>query len=388
MTEVWNLDYNAGAPIDPRVRDAMAAVPDDADGNPASPHRLGRKARDVLEGARERIAEVLARTPDEIVFTSGGTEANNLAVASGLARSRATGHDFWFSPLEHASVLEPCLHLVRNGHDNVRQLSVDRTGQVVAPSEPAGFATVVYAHHELGVIQDLSAIRQTIDDGGGVVHSDASQALGRVTLEPVLAYADLVTLSPHKAGGPRGIGVLVVDRNCRVEPVLRGGSHELGRRPGTPVPRLAVGAACAIELAVRETGARARCMQNALDAFLCRLPAACEVLCADARRLLPNTRTVSCYPIEARLLQPALDMAGICVSFGAACSSGAMQPSRSLSAIGVSEEVARACLRISVDSHEIEKKLEDAADLFSQVFARFAAGRETHEQFDKPTSTH
>ncbi|MFQ5504378.1 MAG: cysteine desulfurase family protein [Planctomycetota bacterium] len=376
---MWNLDYNAGAPLDPRVQAEMLELPEEADGNPSSPHRLGRRARGILEDARERVAGALGVRPVEIVFSSGGTESNNLAVHSGFAHAARRGGEVWLSPIEHPSVTESCRYLAETSQAGSRMLAAGRDGRVVIPTDSLpSFISLIHAHHETGVVQDLAQLSTRLRESGGLLHSDASQSLGRLDLGPVVELCDLLTLSPHKAGGPRGIGVLVVREGREFRSVLRGGSQELGRRPGTQCPRLAAGAARAIELACSEWRARAELMQSALDAFLSRLPLSgkhsgtCRVVCTASPpgSMLPNTRSLSFHPLEARLLLPALDMQGILVSYGAACSSGAMDPSPSLLALGLAEEEARSCLRISVGPERNSKKIDQAADLFLQVIAR------------------
>ncbi|MEZ5989476.1 MAG: aminotransferase class V-fold PLP-dependent enzyme [Planctomycetota bacterium] len=373
MGERYFLDANAGGSVDPRVREHMRALPDEADANPASPHALGRAARALLEDARERVAALCGVGAGEVVFTSGGTEADNLAVATGLAWCRARGGEAWLSPIEHPSVAAPLAAAVTAGAAH-RPLAADRRGLVVAPeaADRPFFLSLVEAQPETGVVQDHGPFARLAADGHGLLHVDSSQAFGRVPTPTTVVEAGLRTLSPHKCGGPKGVGVLVVRDGIEVAPVLRGGPQELGRRPGTQCARLAQGAALALELAALEVGERRARMQAALDAFLAPLVAggACRVMFEDAPFLLPNTRTIDVTPHEARHLLPALDLAGLCLSFGSACSSGAQLASRSLLACGVDERTARRCLRVSVTHDSGEEKMKRAAVLFLQALAR------------------
>jgi cysteine desulfurase len=368
----FNLDFNAGAPVDVRVRDGMAALPSAADANPNSPHARGRAARDLLEAARERIAVAIGTEPDEVVFTSGGTESNNMAVATGLGVALATGRPAWSSRIEHPSVAVP---FAAGETTWTRHLALTRAGEVVVPNEdqPRAFVTAVLAHHELAVVQDLAPLAAWAHAAEALLHSDLSQALGRVALEPLLPLLDYATLSPHKAGGPKGIGVLIAKRGRPCAPVLRGGAQELGRRPGTQCVRLAHGAAVAIELAEREQADRAERMQRSLDAVLERVTRTQgRVVCDRAARLLPNTRTVSLAPLAARHALPALDLAGILVSFGSACTSGAREVSASLLALGFDDEEARSCVRISV-AHDLEiETAQDAGNVFCQALVHLS----------------
>lgn len=386
-----DLDYNAGAPLDPRVDAAMRALDASADANPHAVHERGRAARSILESARERIAEALAMRPDEIVFCSGGTEANNIAVATGVRYARSRKLPLATSPVEHPSVSAP-VDAVR-GEIEVLDLGLDPADPVelLSPQRPIAFLTGILAQGETGFVHDLGKLRGAIDaDRAGeprpFLHTDASQALGRMSIEAALACADLVTLSPHKVGGPRGIGVLVVREGCSPEPVLRGGSQELGRRPGTQSPRLAIGAALAIELAQQEWLERRMAMQAGLDSLLDPLRALREsgalrilgedVLVVDRSRLLPNTRALVCDGVVARDLLPALDMHGVGVSYGSACSSGALEPSRSLVSLGLSEDDQRATVRVSIGPSSENKLLRNAGSLFSQVLGAFSEKRD------------
>lgn len=379
-TGMWNLDYNAGAPLDPRVRAAMQDLPEAADANPASPHRLGRVARRVLEEARERIAGVLGVEPIEIVFTSGGTESNNAAIRTGAVLARSRRRALWCSPIEHPSVARAVRAVAARDAGLVRYFAVGASGEVAVPAEdpaPPAFASLILAHHELGVIQDLEPFAAWTRAHEALLHTDASQALGRIPIADAVALADYVTLSPHKTGGPRGIGILVSKRGRPWEPVLHGGSQEMGRRPGTQSPRLAHGAAWAVELAVLEQADRARSMQAALDKLLASLPpGGCRVLCADASRpLLPNTRTLCFAPLAARHLVPALDLEGVLVSYGAACTSGAREPSPVLFAMGLSEHDAAGCLRVSLPPGVDPNYTDTPAVLLSQAVGRLRALR-------------
>lgn len=386
----FDLDFNAGAPPDRRVVEAMRSLGPEADGNPHAPHWKGRAARRLLENARERIADVLELAPDEVLFCSGGTEANNIALACGRQAHARTGLPIGVSTIEHPSIDVPARALEEEAPSVIVRLAWDSSAQL--PAQALSFASCILAQGEFGFVQDLEALRRALDASGEAsepapLHTDASQALGRMSIVDSCRPADLITLSPHKAGGPRGVGVLVVREGVPFRPVLRGGAQELGRRPGTQVPRLAHGAALAIELAEREHAQRAAAMRAAMDVFLgglSGLRARGEVLVlgedlvpVPRERILPNTRTIAMPGVEARVLLPALDLAGIAASYGSACSSGALEPSPALRGLPLEAALLSSCLRVSLGASPNCENIEQAAGLFSQVLARIRRPRGT-----------
>ncbi len=372
----FNLDYNAGAPPDPEIRAAMSEVEEIGWANPNSQHELGRRARRILEDARDRIAACLGVRGDEVVFTSGGTEANNLVAHSALSWMRREKGKFWVSPLAHSSMWEPFFSYQKHFSEVCAELPVDSLGRVgleaLQEAEEPWFASMVFGHHELGVIQDLGPLRGRCGGDHGL-HLDLSQALGRIGLEDALDLATALTLSPHKAGGPRGIGVLIWKGSYPFDPLLRGGGQEMGRRPGTQAPVLAHGAALAIEKAIQTQKERARRMRESMAAFLEGIQSLpFEVLGPhEEEALLPNTRTLRFPGEKARDLVASLDLCGIAVSQGSACSSGSTTVSRTLLALGLSREEARECLRISFGPEISQKKTSRIASLFLQGLRPF-----------------
>ncbi len=367
------LDYNAGAPPDPRVLDAMRRLPPEAHANPASPHSFGRRARAVLEDARERIAAALGLEALEVTFVSGGTEANNLALHSGLQWAAAARAPVLRSRLEHPSVAVPLDRKAAELGLEVFDLEIDAAGiqRLPAGFTSAAFLSLIYGQNEVGVVQDGVELARRLRAAGGLVHRDASQALGRLELAAVVAEADYLTLSPHKAGGPKGIGILVVHEGRPFTPLLRGGEQEYGRRPGTVSAVLAHGAAVAVELAVRERELRAARMHSACEAFLAGLrDEDVRVVPDGAPRRLPNTLCLCFEAAPARELLPALDAAGVALSFGNACSSGALAPSPVLGALGLSDEEAGRCLRVSLGPELSVARAREAAARVAQVLAR------------------
>ncbi len=370
----WFLDYNAGAARDPRVRKYMETLPVEAEANPSSPHSLGRRARSLLEEARERIAAVLGVSPGEILFCSGGTEANNIAALTGVRYAKEASQRIAVSPIEHPSMSQALAALLAEEAEHLSMaLPVDAGGraQILEGVDDLGFLSLIHAHHETGVLQHPGRFLDWARRSKALLHSDASQSLGRIPVDDIVPDFDLVTFSPQKCGGPKGIGVLYVRTGCAVASLLQGGGQEMGRRAGTQGASLALGAAYAMELAVGEKEARASSMKAAVDSFLGGLDdvEGCSVLFSDSE-LLPNTRCIETSPVEARVLLPALDLDGLYVSFGSACSSGAFEASPALLACGLSRERANCCLRVSVGPETQAAEMQVAANLFRQRLSR------------------
>lgn len=338
----FHLDHNATTAVDARVLDCFVAIESAHPANPASLHTAGRAARAIVEDSRQRIAEALRVDVGDVLFTSGGTEANNLAVA-GLGDPDLP---VLLAEVEHPSVREVAC---RRG---ARWLGTDREGRAVVADvdERIGLLCMVHGQSEVGTLQPVGAAAALAHSLGVSMHVDAAQTLGRVGLDEVLAVAGSVTLSPHKCGGLRGCGVLVVrDATARLRPLLHGGGQESGLRPGTQSPALCAATALCIELALREQPTRAVTMAAARDAFVAALAAsAADVqLLTPMHDSLPNTVMLRARDVDGRTLLPALDLAGIEASHGSACSAGSPTPPSVLAAMAIVDRDARACVRFS-----------------------------------------
>jgi cysteine desulfurase len=337
-------DANAGMPVDPAVLQRFLDVERSCPGNSSSAHAPGRRARAVVEDARARIAAALRVAVDDVVFTSGGTEAANLAVF-GLGDPTLP---VLLGPVEHPAVAEPA-----RGRGTVAW-RVDQVGRVLVepPDRRVGLACLVHAQSELGTVQPVEDAARMAAGLGVPLFVDAAQSLGRLPLLPVTTLADAFALSPHKCGGVRGHGVLVVrDLAARLRPLLHGGGQEQGLRPGTQSPSLAAATALAIERAANEQPQRAANMAAVRAAFLRGLQrsAALHTVLTPLADSLPNTAMVHFPKVDGRTLLPALDLAGVHASHGTACSSGSPTPPRILLAMGLDEGFARACVRFSFD---------------------------------------
>jgi cysteine desulfurase len=357
------LDHNATTPVLPEAAEAVRRAEAEAFGNPSSAHAAGRAARRVLDDARERVAALLAAHPDEVTFTSGATEANNLAVLGLAGRPPAA---LAGSHLEHPCVVGPLKRLEADGFA-VGWWPVDARGVVVpGPVGPdTRIVCVMLANHETGAVQPVRDIAASLPPGAHL-HCDAAQAVGKIPVSFRDLGATTLAASAHKFGGPKGVGVLVTRRGTPLRPLMAGGHQQQGRRPGTePVP-LAAGMAMALELAVRNMAAN-RARLEALRGRLwnrLREVAAPVVLNGPevgAPDVVPTTLNVSFPGCRADLLLMALDLAGVACSTGSACSSGSLLPSPVLRAMGVPDDVLRSAVRLSFAATTDVTDVDEAA---------------------------
>ncbi len=367
------LDNNATTPVLPAVWEAMRPVLAESYGNPASAHQAGRRARRALEDARERTAELLGASPDEVVFTSGATEANNLALF-GLAGD-PPGH-LIASLVEHPSVLEPIRQLAARGFA-VNWLPVDTSGVVRADALPdllrpdTRLVAVMLANHETGAVQPVRALAASLP-ADTAFHSDAVQGVGKLNVRFHDLGVRALALSAHKFHGPKGVGALLVRRGSRLRPLLHGGHQQRGRRPGTEPVALAVGLATALEAAVLQADGRLaqvlQLRQRFLDAV--RAGAAPVVLNGPSGGGIPHTLNLSFPGCRAESLLMNLDLAGVCCSAGSACSSGSLLPSHVLQAMGVPDEALRSAVRFSLSPLLAPAEVDEAARRVVAVAAR------------------
>lgn len=345
------LDHNATSPLDARVLDAMLPWLRDAHGNASSVHRLGRAAHAALETAREQVAGLVNVEPSQVIFTGGGTEANNLAL-KGVCHGRPNGQ-LLISAVEHAAIQGPAGALAADGWQ-VQRIPVDAAGRVHTEAldalcrEKTRLVSVMLANNETGVIQDISRITQQVHRHETLLHSDAIQAPGKMPVDFVALGVDLMTLSAHKLNGPQGVGALVVNKTLSLTPLVDGGGQEHGYRGGTEnlAGIVGFGAAAALvrgELQARIAQFRAlrERFENTVDSL-----SGVRVFAHDAERL-PNTAQIGVEGFDGEALVMELDKRGIAVSSGSACHSGSGQPSHVLKAMGLSDDEARSAVRIS-----------------------------------------
>lgn len=375
------LDHNATTPLDERVLEAMLPHLRESFGNPSSVHAPGRAARKALDQAREQVAALLGAHPSQVIFTSGGTEANNLAI-KGLAFNRQPGR-IALSTIEHASVRAPAKALIPFGW-SLDEIEVDAQGLVQTEALAArltgqtALVSVMLANNETGACQPLAELVEALAGSATVLHTDAVQAAGKLALDFTALGAHLMSVSAHKLNGPKGVGALVVDKALDLTPLLHGGGQEKGRRGGTENLAAIVGFGKAAELAATELNHRAANMRQLRERFEAQLkqkvPTA--VVFAEQAPRLPNTTFLALPGIEGETLLMGLDSKGLAVSSGAACGSSHNEPSHVLKAMGVDAGLARCAIRVSFglgnDLNDVDVLITALQEQAAQV-TRFAA---------------
>jgi cysteine desulfurase len=374
------LDYNATTPVDSAVLDAMLPYFAETFGNASSIHSPGQRARGAVDAARASVAALLGAKPSEIIFTSGGTESDNLALFGVVAASLEPSKHIITTTIEHHAVLNSAQALERLGVD-VTYISIGREG-IVDPEEirralrpETILISVMHANNELGTIQPIEEIGRIAAAADVLFHCDAVQSAGKIPLDVHRLGVDLLSISAHKIYGPKGVGALFVRSGTPLEPQFYGGHHERDRRPGTEnVPGL-VGLGKAAELARKNLMpdcARITSLRNRLeDALL----AACNDARVNGSRAhrVSNTSNVSFHAAGGEALVIALDLQGVACSTGAACSSGAVGPSHVLMAIGLSPDEARSSLRFSLGRTTTAEEIDQAIAVIPQAVERLRA---------------
>jgi cysteine desulfurase len=385
MNRVY-LDYNATTPVEPAVLDAMLPYFSGEFGNAASIHTPGQRARAAVETAREQVAALIGGRSQEIVFTSGGTESDNHAIFGVVSSSFTTSNSLTSSTsrphiittaIEHEAVLNTCQALEKQSAD-VSYLSVNREGQIDleelrrAIRPETKLITIMHANNELGTVQPLEEIGRIAAEGDVYFHTDAVQSAGKIPIDVNSLGVDLLSLSGHKLYAPKGIGALYVRGGTRLRQLLYGGHHQRGFRPGTENVAGIVGLGKAAEIArtsLAVDGQRVATLRNKLEqGLLARVPDS-RVNAHKATRT-PNTTNFLFPGIEGEALVIALDLKGLACSTGAACSSGAVEPSHVLTAIGLPPEEARASLRFSLGRHTTEKEIDFALGVIPAAVAQ------------------
>lgn len=384
MPQPIYLDHAATTPVRPEVLEVMMPYFGLRFGNASSVHRWGREARGALDEARERVASCLGAHSDEICFTSCGTEGDNFAILGAYRTARQRGRRrVVTTPIEHKAVLGAVHQAAAEGAEE-RWLRVDHRGVVDSDSfdqavgDEVAVCSVMWINNEIGTAQDIPRLAALAHERGVMFHTDAVQAFGKADIDARKQPFDMLTVSGHKLGAPKGIGALFIRRGTALEPLLHGGSQDRGRRPGTENVAFAVGLARAAELAVaeRETeGARLRRMRDNLETeLLTRIPDA--VIHGRGGPRAPHILNVSVPGTDSESMLMALDLAGVAASSGSACQSGSVTPSHVLAAIGTPPELASAAIRLSLGALTTDEAIERVAHLFPALIdkARRLAG--------------
>jgi cysteine desulfurase len=373
------LDHAATTPLLPEAREAMAPFLDAEFGNPSSVHAYGRAARRAVEDARDRVAAAIGASPSEVVFTSGGTEADNTALKGTASKLRANGNHIAVTAFEHHAVLDSAHFLARSGFD-LTIVPVSSDG-IVDPSSVGDAVTsatiavsVMAVNNEIGSIQPIEEIRRAVKKAnpGTLVHTDAVQALGNVPVDVSLWGVDLAAFAAHKVGGPKGVGALFVRSHVPLEPLVHGGGQERGLRSGTlNVPGI-VGFGVAAEIAAKEVHEKRERLVELRNRLWDGIRAVLDDVSLNGgldRRVAGNLN-VSIPRAEGETLLLLLDQAGIACSTGSACSSGALDPSHVLSAIGVPRDLANGSLRFSLGRASTHADVDAVLETLPDVVAR------------------
>jgi len=378
MPQPVYLDHAATTPVRKEVFEVMEPFYGPRFGNPSSVHRWGREARAALDEARERVARCLGAHPDEVCFTSGGTEADNLAVLGPLRTQVEKGRRVILStPIEHKAVLATVHHAAHDGVTE-RMFPVTKGGVVdlaasdTAVDDSVAVCTVMWVNNEVGTIQPVPEIAERVKARGGIMHTDAVQAFGKIAIDVNKLAVDLLSISGHKIGAPKGVGAMYIRRGTRLDPLFHGGSQDRGRRPGTENVAYAVALARAAELAVEEREAewaRLESLLNSLEeGLLARIPDA--VVHGRGAPRAPHVLNISVPGTDSESLLMALDLAGVAASAGSACQSGNVTPSHVLLAMGVKPDLAIAAVRMSLGSLTTPDDITRVVELFPALIAK------------------
>ncbi len=367
------LDHNATTPIAPEVAEAMAPFLGGQFGNPSSSYALGRAAKQAVEDARGQVADLIGCQPQEVVFSSGGTESNNM-VAKGVAHSLTKkGRHIITTAIEHPAVTNPCMFLMSRGFE-ITFLPVDRTGRV----DPAAvqdairpttiLISVMHANNETGTIQPINDIGALARDAGVLFHSDAAQSAGKVPIDVSKLNVDFLSLAGHKMYAPKGVGALFVRNGIKIEPFMHGAGQECGRRAGTENVMLAVGLGKACSMALDrmpgETGPITHLRDRLYELLSEGIPGL--VLNGHPSERLPNTLNVSLPNINGGTVLDAVPE--ICASTGAACHDRSVSLSHVLAAMGISKEIGRGAIRLTLGHENTETEIETAARMIISAY--------------------
>lgn len=360
------FDHNATTPVDPAVAETIARVMTGEFGNASSVHHFGQRAKAILDEARSAVAALIAAEPSEIVFTSGGTESDNFALRGVAEALEPTGKRHLIaSSIEHEAVLVTLRALARRGW-RTTLLPVDQTGIVdpealrAALADDTVIVSVMHANNEIGTIQPIAELARIAHDRGALFHTDAVQSVGKIPVDVRALGVDFLSLSAHKFNGPKGVGALWIKRGSRVTSILTGGKHERNRRAGTEnVPGIA-GLGVATQLAKKKLSGEASrlgALRNRLEeAILATVPG--TAINGSREPRVPNTTNISFDAVEAESLLIALDLEGVAVSTGSACSSGTLEPSHVLRAMGLPSPRTQNSIRLSLGAGNTEAEVD------------------------------
>jgi cysteine desulfurase len=379
--EAIYLDHNATTPVDPRVVDAMLPYFTERFGNASSVHQYGRTAKVALENARDQIAAFINCEPSELFFTSGGTESDNLAIFGSAYTQRGKKDHLIVCSTEHHAILEPAEHLHKKEGFRLDLLPVDSQGFAAAETlrtlvhDKTILLSIMHANNETGSIQDLKTLADVAHEKGALVHSDAVQSVGKIKVDVRALGLDMMTLTGHKIYGPKGIGGLFIRQGIKLTPLIYGGSHEKKRRPGTENVAGAVGFAKALEIAGKEMDDDFNRIWKLAEKFIADLMSTIPdvKLNSPTTNRIPQTVNVSFVGLTGEPIILSLDMEGIAVASGSACTSGATEPSHVLTAMGIPPLVANGAIRFSLGRSTTQAQLDHLLKVLPGIIERLRA---------------
>ena len=377
-----SLDHAATTPVDPEVAEAMARVYRDVHGNASSIYAEGQAARALVDEAREEVARAIGATPAEIVFTSGGTEADNLALRGALKARRGERDGLVTTAVEHHAVLDTARDLAEHAHVRLSVVAVDDEGRVdpsaiaAAIDDRTALVSVMHANNEIGTLQPIAEIGALCRERGVAFHTDAVQTVGALAFDVRTLSVDLVSLNAHKFYGPKGVGALYVRRGTRIATMQTGGGQEKGRRTGTENVAGIVGLGVAMRLAVARRGEESSRLATLRDRLIAGVLGAVPdvVLTGHRTERLPNNASFIFRGTDGASLVMGLDLAGFAVSSGSACTSGDTEPSHVLQALGLDRETAKGSLRVSVGRSTSAGDVDGFLAALPEIVARVRGG--------------
>lgn len=374
------FDHNATTPTDKRVLDAMLPYFNEKFANPSSIYGFAQRAHKSIDEAREKVARLLHAKPEEIVFTSGGTESNNLAIKGVAYANKKKGNHIITSTIEHPAVLNTCKWLEEQGYE-VTYISVDRYGIIDlnelkdAVTDRTILITVMHANNEIGTIEPLRDIAEIAKENGVYFHTDAVQSVGKLSTDVAELGVDFLSLSGHKLYGPKGMGALYLKKGTKIDPLVHGGHHEMNRRAGTEnVPGI-IGLGKACEIAASEMESEVKELKRLRDKLSKGLTDRIDdvIVNGHPEHRLAGTLNISFKYVEGESILLSLDNEGIAVSTGSACATGSLEPSHVLTAIGLPPEVAQSSIRFSLGRDNTEKDVDRVLDVLRPIVKKLRA---------------
>jgi len=379
MRKVY-LDHNATTPTHPEVVKAMLPYYEEIYGNASSIHQFGQQARKAIDEAREKVADFIGAIQEEIIFTSGGTEADNFAIKGIAYANEKKGKHIITSSIEHHAVLNPCKYLEKQGFQ-VTYLPVDKYGLVDPDEVEKAIAketiliTIMHANNEIGTIEPIAEIGKIAKEKGICFHTDAVQTVGKIPVDVNELNIDLLSLSAHKIYGPKGIGALYIRKGTRIQPLIQGGHHEKNLRAGTENVPAIVGLGKAVEIAKATLDKESIYLTNLRDGLCSGIGEKIDSVYLNGHpgKRLPNTLNMSFEFVEGESIILNLDMKGIAVSSGSACTSGSLEPSHVLKAMGVEPAIVQGSIRFSLGKDNTEEDIDYVLEVLPEIIAHLRA---------------